>query len=65
MNNSPLKKSLSPVDMIVKFLEKDLSVMNRIDSKQISISDIESILTQSLLRVQRLKKTVDTYKEYE
>jgi hypothetical protein len=65
MNNSPLKKSLSPIDMIVKFLEKDLSVMKRIDSKQTSISDIESILTQSLLRVQRLKKTVDTYKEYE
>ena len=55
MNNSSLKKNVSPVDMIVKFLEKDLSVMKRIDSKQINLSDIESILTQSLSRVQRLK----------
>ena len=55
MNNPSLKKNVSPVDMIVKFLEKDLSVMKRIDSKQINLSDIESILTQSLSRVQRLK----------
>ncbi|MGF1907794.1 hypothetical protein [Aliivibrio salmonicida] len=55
MNNKSLKKKVSPVDMIVKFLEKDLSIMKKIDSKQIELSDIESILTQSLLRINRFK----------
>lgn len=56
MNNSSLKKNVSPVDMIVKFLEKDLSIIKQADQTQVNLFDIESILTQSLNRVNRFKK---------
>lgn len=42
--------------MIVKFLEKDLSIIKQADQTQVNLFDIESILTQSLNRVNRFKK---------
>ncbi|MUJ38307.1 hypothetical protein [Aliivibrio fischeri] len=55
MNNKSLKK-LNKVEMVINFLEKDLYVINKIDSNQLSLSDIESVLYQSLFRIEKLRK---------
>ncbi len=56
MKSKKINKKVSQIDMIIEFLEKDLNVMKQVDQTQISIFDIESILTQSLNRVNRFKK---------
>ncbi len=56
MKSKKINKKVSQIDMIIEFLEKDLNVMKQVDQTQISLFDIESILTQSLNRVNRFKK---------
>ncbi len=56
MKSKKINKKVSQIDMIIEFLEKDLNVMKQVDQTQITLLDIESILKQSLNRVNRFKK---------
>ncbi|MGF1803977.1 hypothetical protein L4C31_01855 [Aliivibrio sifiae] len=55
MKNKRLEKQVSKTKMVVAFLEKDLNLIKHIGVDELDLSVIESVLTQSLIRLRQLK----------
>ncbi|MUI52987.1 hypothetical protein GNP82_12870 [Aliivibrio fischeri] len=55
MKSKDVKRKISSIELVLEFLEKDLRLLKKIDSKEMNILVLESVLVQSLSRINRLK----------
>jgi len=55
MKSKDVKRKISSIELVLEFLEKDLRLLKKIDSKEMNIFVLESVLVQSLSRINRLK----------